>query len=51
MPTFTIESTCRIPIYRQRSYQVDTLAEACRLAVEDDHWEGQKEDYESAAET
>ncbi|MGH6958627.1 MAG: hypothetical protein ACREEW_18330 [Caulobacteraceae bacterium] len=51
MPTFTIESTYRIPIYRQRSYQADTLAKACRLAIEDDDWEGQKEDYESAGET
>lgn len=51
MPTFTIESTHRIPIYRQRSYQADTLAEACRLAIEDDDWEGQKENYESAGET
>ena len=51
MPTFTIESTYRIPIYRQRSYEADTLAEACRLAIEDDDWEGQKEDYESAGET
>jgi hypothetical protein len=51
MPTFTIESTYRIPIYRQRSYQADTLAEACRLAIEDDDWNGQKEDYETAGET
>lgn len=51
MTTFTIESTYRIPIFRQRSYQADTLAEACRLAIEDDDWEGQKEDYESAGET
>jgi hypothetical protein len=51
MTTFTIEATYRIPIYRQRSYQADTLAEACRLAIEDDDWEGQKEDYESAGET
>ena len=26
-------------------------AEACRLAIEDDDWEGQKEDYESSGET
>ena len=51
MTTFTIESTYRIPIYRQRSYHAETLAEACRLAIEDDDWEGQKEDYESAGET
>ena len=49
MTTFTIEATYRIPIYRQRSYQAETLAEACRLAIEDDDCEGQKEDYESAA--
>jgi hypothetical protein len=51
MPMFTIESTYRIPIYRQRSYEAETLAQACRLAIEDDDWEGQKEDYESAGET
>jgi hypothetical protein len=51
MTTFTIESTYRIPIYRQRSYQADTLADSCRLAIEDDDWESQKEDYESAGET
>lgn len=51
MPIFTIEATYRIPIYRQRRYEADTLAEACRLAIEDDDWEGQKEDYEAAGET
>ena len=51
MPIFTIEATYRIPIYRQRRYEADTLAEACRLAIEDDDWEGQKEDYETAGET
>ena len=51
MTTFTVESTYRIPIYRQRSYEAATLAEACRLAIEDDDWEGQKEDCESAGET
>lgn len=51
MPIFTIESTYRIPIYRQRRYEADALAEACRLAIEDDDWEGQKEDCETAGET
>lgn len=51
MPIFTIEATYRIPIYRQRSYEADTLAEACRLAIEDGDWEAQKEDYEAAGET
>ena len=51
MPIFTIEATYRIPIYRQRRYEADTLAEACRLAIEDDDWEEQKEDCETAGET
>jgi hypothetical protein len=51
MPIFTIESTYRLPVYRQRPYEAATLAEACRLAVDDDDWEGQKEDHESAGET
>ncbi len=51
MPIFTIEATYRIPIYRQRRYEADALAEACRLAIEDDDWEGQKKDCETAGET
>jgi hypothetical protein len=51
MPEFTIETTYRIPIYRQRRYDAPTLAEACRLAIEDDDWEGAKEDHECAGET
>jgi hypothetical protein len=51
MPLFTIETTYRIPVYRQRRYEAPTLAEACRIAIEDDDWEGSKEDYECAGET
>jgi hypothetical protein len=51
MPRFTIETTYRLPVYRQRSYEAETLEEACRLAVEDDDWSEQKEDYESSGET
>lgn len=51
MATFTIETTYRLPVFRQRSYEADTLAAACRLAIEDDDWEGQKEDYETSGET
>ena len=51
MPHFTIEATYRIPVYRQRTYEPDTLDEACRLAIEDDAWSGQKKDYESSGET
>jgi hypothetical protein len=51
MPSFTIETTYRLPVYRQRTYEADSLEAACRLAVEDDDWSEQKEDYESAGET
>lgn len=48
---FTIETTYRLPVYRQRCYEAANLAEACRLAVEDDDWDCEKRDYESAGET
>jgi hypothetical protein len=51
MPRFTIETTYRLPVYRQRAYDAETLEEACRVAVEDDDWSEQKEDYESSGET
>ncbi len=51
MPVFTIETTYRIPVYRQRRYEANSLAEACRLAIEDDDWDGSKQDYECAGET
>ena len=51
MPVFTIETTYRLPVYRQRSYEAPTIANACRLAVEDDDWNDEKRDYESAGET
>ncbi len=51
MPAFTIETTYRIPVYRQRRYEARTLAEACRLAVKDDNWKGGKQDFDCAGET
>jgi len=51
MPIFTIETTYRLPVHRQRSYEAASLAEACRLAVEDDDWDNKKRDYETAGET
>jgi hypothetical protein len=51
MPLFTIESTYRLPVYRHRTYEAASLAEACRLAIEDDDWENETRDYESAGET
>jgi hypothetical protein len=51
MPRFTIETTYRLPVYRQRTYEAETLEAACRLAANDDDWSEQKEDYESSGET
>ncbi len=51
MPLFTIESTYRLPVCRHRTYEATSLSEACRLAVEDDDWEKETRDYESAGET
>jgi hypothetical protein len=51
MPRFTIETTYRLPVYRQRTYEAETLEGVCRLAIDDDDWSEQKEDYESSGET
>lgn len=51
MPSYTVETTYRVPVYRQRTYEVATPAEACRQAIEDDDWSNDKLDYEAAGET
>jgi hypothetical protein len=51
MPTYTVETTYRVPVYRQRTYDAATPAEACRQAIEDDDWSNDKLDYEAAGET
>lgn len=51
MPTYTIETTYRVPVYRQRTYDAATPAEACRQAIDDDDWSNDKLDYEAAGET
>jgi hypothetical protein len=51
MPTFTIETTYRLPIYRQRSYEVETLAAACTLAIADEGWDDEKSDVETSGDT
>lgn len=51
MPFFTIETSLRLPVYRQRTYEADTVDEACRIAVEDVDWSGEKPDHESAGDT
>jgi hypothetical protein len=51
MPVFTIETTYRLPLFRHRTYEADTVEQACRLAMEDDDWDDQKRDYENAGES
>ncbi len=51
MPVFTIETTYRLPVYRQQTYEAATMEEACRLAIDDDDWSEEKCDYESAGKT
>jgi hypothetical protein len=51
VPTFTIETTYHLPIYRHRIYQADTSDEACRLAIEDDGWSDEKSDIDNSGET
>ncbi|AEQ52851.1 hypothetical protein [Pelagibacterium halotolerans] len=50
MPTYTVETTYHLPAYRHRSYEAETPAQACRLAIEDEDWTGEKLDYETAGE-
>jgi hypothetical protein len=51
MPTFTIETTYRLPIYRQRSYEAGTLEAACALAIADEGWDDEKSDVETSGDT
>lgn len=51
MPIYTIETTYHLPVYRQRTYNADTIADACRKAIEDDGWADAKEDVDTSGET
>ncbi len=51
MPNYTIESTYHQPVYRHRTYSAETIAQACRLAIEDDEWEDAKLDHDTPGET
>ena len=50
MPDYTIETTYHLPAYRQRTYSAETVPDACRLAIEDEDWDGEKQSYEDASE-
>lgn len=51
MPDYTIETSHRVPVYRHRTYQADTVTLACRQAIEDDDWSSEKLSYEDAGES
>lgn len=51
MPAYTVETTYRVPVYRQRTCDAATPAEACRQAIEDDDWSNGKLDHEAVGET
>jgi hypothetical protein len=51
MQSFTIETTFRLPVFRHRTYEADNVEQACRLAMEDDDWDDQKRDDETAGES
>ena len=51
MKTYTIETTYRVPNYRQRTHSADTVEDACRLAIADEDWTGALPDLETAGET
>ena len=51
MATFVIETTCRVPHYRSRTYHGDTLEIACQEAIVDDDWKGHRVDEETAGPT
>ncbi len=51
MPSFTIETTYHLPVYRQRTYDAETIDQACRLAIADEGWSDEKSDVESSGDT
>lgn len=51
MPIFTVETSYRLPVYRHRTYEADSLEDACRVATEDDDWSSGRFDYDNAGKT
>jgi hypothetical protein len=48
--SYTVETTIRRPFYKHRIYEAATPEAACRQALQDDDWEGEKLDEETAGE-
>lgn len=51
MPFFTIETTYHLPICRQRTYEAETLDQACDLAIADEGWDDKRSDVETSGDT
>lgn len=51
MPLYTVETTYRLPVYRQRTYEAATPEAACALAIADEGWGDAQEDVETSGET
>jgi hypothetical protein len=51
MAFFTIETTYRLPVFRRRIYEADSLDQACLLAIGDDGWTDEKSDVDASGET
>lgn len=51
MPEYTIETAYHLPCYRHRTYRADSIARACRKAIEDKDWSGASLDHECTGET
>jgi len=47
---YTVETTIRRPFYKHRVYEAATPEDACRQALQDDEWEDEKLDDETAGE-
>ena len=51
MPAFTVETTYRLPTYRQTSYVAPDPGTPCIAALHDDDWDSSRVDYDSPGPT
>ncbi|MBX4898707.1 hypothetical protein [Rhizobium bangladeshense] len=51
MPVFMVETTYKLPVYRERVYEACSLEHACLRAVLDTNWEDEKADIEASERT
>jgi hypothetical protein len=51
MPVFMIETTYKLPVYRERVFEARSLEDACLRAVLDTNWDDEKADIEASERT